>query len=124
MPRANAATVLSFSRDKELLYLRGEVLKSAGFKVVNVLSVEAAIGELADSIDLVLIGHTVSYDEALTVAKSAKEFSNGRIGVIVIRKTLKPIQEEEIDEFIDSMAKPEELVNCVRAVVSRVSKRK
>jgi DNA-binding response OmpR family regulator len=126
MPKTRApkaATVLSVSKDKELLFLRGEILKSEGFHVINALSVEEAIGALSDSIDLLLVGHTLTLAEAVAVAKSAKDFSNGRIGVCVIRKTMLrlPLTESTIDEYIDSMAKPEELVACVREVLSRAS---
>jgi hypothetical protein len=60
MPKTRApkaATVLSVSKDKELLFLRGEILKSEGFHVINALSVEEAIGALSDSIDLLLVGN-------------------------------------------------------------------
>jgi DNA-binding response OmpR family regulator len=114
-------TILSASKDKELLFLRGEVLKLAGFHLVTAMSVEEAIGGLSDSIDLVLIEHTLSPDEALAIAKSAKQFSNGKVGVIAICKSVSQFSrlERDIDECIDSMAKPEELLACVREVLSR-----
>lgn len=117
-----AQRILSVSKDRELLFLRGEVLTSAGFQVVNATSVEEAIGALSDAVDLVLIGHTFSEDETVLIAKSAKDFSNGRIGVIVIRKMLSSWRVEPIiDECIDSMAKPEDLLDCVRSVLKRMS---
>ena len=127
MPKGRAkpaATILSVSKDKELLFLRAEILKSAGYKVVNAMSVEECIGALSDSIDLLLVGHSLSPEEALMAAKSAKEFSNDRIGVIVIRKTLRfAAAEHNIDEFIDSMSKPEELLDCIKTVLRREAAR-
>jgi DNA-binding NtrC family response regulator len=114
-------TVLSISKDRELLFLRGKILEGAGYRVISVISPEEAEQQfLTEQIDAVLIGHTLTFDEALKVAKNAKQVSTGQIKVCQLRKHWSSsVPKEFVDSYIDAYARPEDLIGCINEVLGK-----
>lgn len=113
-------TILSISMDRELLFLRGKILEGAGFRVLSVISVDEAAQALAEEpVDALLIGHSLSTEEAIKLAKMAKSIRKG-IKVCRLQKSwMTTTDGGAIDHFIDAQGPPEELIECVREALGK-----
>ena len=112
-------TVVSISRDRELLFLRAKVLESAGFTVINAMSPDEAVRALDRSAaDALLIGHSIPNEQAMQLAQSAKR-AHPQIKVCRIQRTWREQNDDGvIDAFIDSQGSPEELVRCLQDAIA------
>jgi CheY-like chemotaxis protein len=115
----STTVILAVSNEPELLESRSSILRSAGYDVEPVLSVEEAIDRLTDrDFDLVLLCHSIPAQERSRLIRLIR---GSRLPTAVVSVT--PLDGHP-DEFADATvdAVPEELLSGIRELLLKARK--
>ena len=115
-PGVKNQRILSVSSDEAILHSRQYVLEGAGFKVISALGfVDAAKMAEKGDYDLLLLGHTLSYDEKTRLIALAREHCD--CAVLSIYKHGMP-PHSDADFTVDSNDGPLVLLKAVLAALN------
>jgi hypothetical protein len=130
----SAPTILSISRQRDLLLTRELILSRAGYRVCSVLTLEEAIRECAHvKFDLVMIGHSFLNEEALAMQFFCEALGNagpstgtlnggkqpGATPVLLLRRPEDARLQGAAYE-LDPLSGPEALLATVNGILGRV----
>jgi hypothetical protein len=107
--------ILSVARPGGALYLRKTVLETAGYSVVQVIGMAAALAALdAECFPLVVVGHLYTTEEKNIIASRAK--SRGMKVLLMYSEAVSPAV-RDADAFVGN-TEPERLVSLVRELTA------
>jgi PleD family two-component response regulator len=130
----SAPTILSISRQRDLLLTRELILSRAGYRVCSALTLEEAIRECAHvKFDLVMIGHSFLNEEALAMQFFCEALGNagpstgtlnggkqpGATPVLLLRRPEDARLQGAAYE-LDPLSGPEALLATVNGILGRV----
>jgi len=134
---ASVPTILSLSRDRDLLLTRELILSRAGYHVRSICKLEEAIRECAHTkFDLVIIGHSLLDEEKLALeffcqavgkAGSSEGFSSspkkpGATPVLLLRRPDDP-HVEGADYELEPLSGPDALLGIVKSILGSSARR-
>lgn len=92
------------------------LLESSGFVVMDAETADDGRQNLDDSVDAVLLDHTVGVQDTLWLAQQAKAMG---IKVCVLRKPISALPRglSVIDAYLDFMCEPAKLIDCFRTLI-------
>lgn len=112
--------ILNVSYEPSLLESRSSILRSAGYAVAQVLSIDQAIELLSSRhIDLVLLGHSISArdrDDLTRLIRAAGMLTP----VVTVAPLIDPLPFEFADALVESS--PEKLLSGIREVLHKAGK--